>query len=210
MFYERRIDLEQEVISKKELLDETGISYGQLYRWKRKNIIPEEWFIKKSSYTGQETFFPKEKILERVEAIKGMKDEYSLDELSAFFSPKPAEVTMKEDLLVKFLKPQTLRAFGDLFGGESYDFHSILFLSLAEDLRVKLNDDQCREMLEFLAGRYREAEHKTSELVGFEKNGGTIWVIISPPSEVIAEAEMLVRINLEDKVNQLKKRLSTI
>ncbi|KEZ48981.1 DUF4004 family protein [Metabacillus indicus] len=202
--------MEQEVISKKELLDETGISYGQLYRWKRKNIIPEEWFIKKSSYTGQETFFPKEKILERVEAIKGMKDEYSLDELSAFFSPKPAEVTMKEDLLVKFLKPQTLRAFGDLFGGESYDFHSILFLSLAEDLRVKLNDDQCREMLGFLAGRYRETEHKTSELVGFQKNGVTIWVIISPPSEVIAEAEMLVRINLEDKVNQLKKRLSTI
>ncbi|WP_282033626.1 DUF4004 family protein [Metabacillus indicus] len=202
--------MEQEVISKKELLDETGISYGQLYRWKRKNIIPEEWFIKKSSYTGQETFFPKEKILERVEAIKGMKDEYSLDELSAFFSPKPAEVTMKEDLLEKFLKPQTLKAFGDLFMGESYDFHSILFLSLAEDLRVKLNDDQCRELVEFLAGRYRETEHKTSELVGFEKNGVTIWVIISPPSEVIAEAEMLVRINLEDKVNQLKKRLSTI
>lgn len=69
----------------KELLDATGISYGQLYRWKRKNIIPEEWFIKKSSFTGQETFFPKEKMLERVEAIKGMKDEYSLDELSAFF-----------------------------------------------------------------------------------------------------------------------------
>ncbi|MGP1909452.1 DUF4004 family protein [Metabacillus sp. JX24] len=202
--------MEQEVISKKELLDETGISYGQLYRWKRKNIIPEEWFIKKSSFTGQETFFPKEKILERVEAIKGMKDEYSLDELSAFFSPKPAEVTLKEDLLVKFLKPETLKAFGDLFRGESYDFHSILFLLLAEDLRVKLNHDQCRELLEFLSGRYMEAEHKTSELVGFEKNGVTMWVIISPPSEVIAEAELLVRINLEDKINQLKKRLSTI
>lgn len=46
-----------DLISKKELLDLTGISYGQLYRWKRKNLIPEEWFIRKSSYTGQETFF---------------------------------------------------------------------------------------------------------------------------------------------------------
>lgn len=45
------------LISKKDLLAITGISYGQLYRWKRERLIPEEWFIKQSSYTGQETFF---------------------------------------------------------------------------------------------------------------------------------------------------------
>ncbi len=61
--------MEEELISKKEILDITGISYGQLYRWKRKELIPEEWFIKKSSYTGQETFFPKEKILDRINKI---------------------------------------------------------------------------------------------------------------------------------------------
>lgn len=48
--------MEEELISKKDLLDETGISYGQLYRWKRKQLIPEEWFIRKSTFTGQETF----------------------------------------------------------------------------------------------------------------------------------------------------------
>lgn len=48
--------MEEDLISKKELLDETGISYGQLYRWKRKQLIPEEWFIRKSTFTGQETF----------------------------------------------------------------------------------------------------------------------------------------------------------
>lgn len=51
--------MEIELISKKELLPLTNISYGQLYRWKRKNLIPEDWFIKKSVSTGQETFFPK-------------------------------------------------------------------------------------------------------------------------------------------------------
>ena len=35
----------EELISKKELLELMEISYGQLYRWKRKNLIPEEWFI---------------------------------------------------------------------------------------------------------------------------------------------------------------------
>lgn len=49
--------MEEQLISKKELLEETSISYGQLYRWKRKNLIPEEWFIRKSTFTGQETFF---------------------------------------------------------------------------------------------------------------------------------------------------------
>jgi len=66
-------------ISKKDLLAETGISYGQLYRWKREGLIPEEWFVKRSAFTGQETFFPREKILERVRMILDMKDEQSLE-----------------------------------------------------------------------------------------------------------------------------------
>ena len=57
------------LISKKDLLVVTGISYGQLYRWKRQQLIPEEWFIKKASYTGQETFFPREQIISRIETI---------------------------------------------------------------------------------------------------------------------------------------------
>ena len=69
----------EELISKKDLLSKTNISYGHLYRWKRKNIIPEEWFIKKSAFTGQETFFPRDKILERIELILSMKEETSLD-----------------------------------------------------------------------------------------------------------------------------------
>ena len=68
-------------ISKKDLLAETGISYGQLYRWKREGLIPEEWFVKRSAFTGQETFFPKKKIMERVRMILDMKDEQSLDEI---------------------------------------------------------------------------------------------------------------------------------
>ena len=72
-------------ISKKELLAETGISYGQLYRWKREGLIPEEWFVKRSVFTGQETFFPRERILERVAMILDMKDDRSLDEIRREF-----------------------------------------------------------------------------------------------------------------------------
>jgi len=78
--------LEQELISKKELLELYKISYGALYRWKRKGLIPEDWFIKKSTVTGQETFFPHQLICERMELIQKQKDETSLEELSKQFS----------------------------------------------------------------------------------------------------------------------------
>ncbi len=70
------------LISKKELLDRYKISYGALYRWKRKGLIPDEWFIKKSAITGQETFFPEKLICERIELILSKKEDILLDELA--------------------------------------------------------------------------------------------------------------------------------
>ena len=78
--------MKHELISKKELLEMYEISYGALYRWKRKGLIPEEWFIKKPTVTGQETFFPRDLICERMELIQKQKDEISLEELSNLFS----------------------------------------------------------------------------------------------------------------------------
>ena len=78
--------MEQDLISKKELLEIYDISYGALYRWKRKGLIPEDWFIKKSTATGQETFFPRKLICERMDLIKAQKDDISLEELSKLFS----------------------------------------------------------------------------------------------------------------------------
>ena len=70
------------LISKKELLSKYGISYGALYRWKRKGLIPEEWFIKKATSTGQETFFPTALVCERIELILKQKEDILLDELA--------------------------------------------------------------------------------------------------------------------------------
>ena len=76
-----RID-DGHLISKKDLLARYGISYGALYRWKRKGLIPEEWFIKKSTVTGQETFFPNKLVCERIELIQSQKEDVLLDELA--------------------------------------------------------------------------------------------------------------------------------
>lgn len=83
--------MDSELISKKELLEKYAISYGALYRWKRKGLIPEDWFIKKATVTGQETFFPKALICERVELILNQKEDFSLDDLSRQFNEEAEE-----------------------------------------------------------------------------------------------------------------------
>lgn len=90
--------MDQELISKKELLERYGISYGALYRWKRKGLIPEDWFIKKATVTGQETFFPEELVCQRVELIQSQKDGFSLDELAKQFNQ---EAEQKAVMIVK-------------------------------------------------------------------------------------------------------------
>ena len=59
-------NMEKIMISKKDLLNEMKISYGQLYRWKREGLIPDEWFIKQSVSTGQETYFKRDLIIPRI------------------------------------------------------------------------------------------------------------------------------------------------
>ena len=75
-------DENESLISKKSLLEKYSISYGALYRWKRKGLIPEDWFIKKATSTGQETFFPAKLICERMELILSQKNDILLDKLA--------------------------------------------------------------------------------------------------------------------------------
>lgn len=82
----------EDLISKKELLERYGISYGTLYRWKRMGLIPEEWLVKKSTFTGQETFFNRELICRRVEEIMSKKDSVSLEDIARELGKKTAEI----------------------------------------------------------------------------------------------------------------------
>ena len=125
--------MEEQLITKKELLQITGISYGSLYRWKRKKLIPDEWFIHRATYTGQETFFPKEKILERIEKIKNLKDGMSLDDIAETFSPVARKVeATAEGAVAQGIAPA---AAAELYrqvtnSGGPYDFGALFGLYL--------------------------------------------------------------------------------
>ena len=59
-----------------------------MYRWKRKGLIPETWFIRRSTVTGQETFFRESQICPRIEEILERRDGSSLDELAERYREK--------------------------------------------------------------------------------------------------------------------------
>lgn len=139
------------LISKKDLLAITGISYGQLYRWKRERLIPEEWFIKQSAYTGQETFFPREQILSRIQSILDLKDKYSLEELARLLSPEATvnKITIADLQEMSELKEELLKKLPELFGREHFEFLDIVVtIAIIESAeRLGLSEAQREELL---------------------------------------------------------------
>nr|MBQ4319448.1 DUF4004 family protein [Clostridia bacterium] len=99
--------MDENLISKKELLKKYGISYGALYRWKRMGLIPEDWFIKQATPTGQETFLPKTQICPRIELILERGGDISLSDLADELdgrSKKEAVLTVKTTYGTKVFK----------------------------------------------------------------------------------------------------------
>lgn len=117
-------DENDQLISKKSLLEQYSMSYGALYRWKRKGLIPEEWFIKKTTSTGQETFFPAKLICERVELILSQKSDVLLDELAERLSgegEKDSMIVLSTELGEKSFRLQDIRSVYVIAGGEKKD-----------------------------------------------------------------------------------------
>jgi len=137
---------EEKLISKKEVLEDMGISYGQLYRWKRKGLIPESWFIRRSTFTGQETFFPQEKILERIGRIKDLKDDHPLDDLAMLITKR-----VNAKLEVAFSK---LRQLGWL------DERLVKICGLEKDEEgvLSMKEALCLGVLRNLEGKARDEE----------------------------------------------------
>ena len=206
--------MEADLISKKEVLELTGISYGQLYRWKRKNIIPESWFIKKSSFTGQETFFPREKMLSRIDTIKEMKDDYSLDELSDFFSPNPTKIEISADELPSYniLSEHTLSFCTALLPvRKGFEFPDILNMLIIEKAkRIQVPREELQTLFLFLHEKFTPLKDSSLELVGLRKEEEYVWMLLPLQSEFLVDhlAQTVLRFDLQQMMEELKITLT--
>lgn len=209
--------LEEELISKKELLELTGISYGQLYRWKRKNLVPEEWFIRKSAFTGQETFFPKGQMLARIDKILNMKDDLSLDELADVFSIVSSDLKIDKLELVKrnIVSLQTIDYASPFWGSTAvYSFEETLFLFLLEDCLQsgEMGLDEGKHLLLTMKEQYAKLEGKPCDLIFIRKMGLTVFLLVTTGSELYFEhgVKVVLRVQVAKKIEELKLRITTL
>ena len=113
--------MDEDLISKKELLERYGISYGALYRWKRMGLIPEGWFLRRSAPTGQETYFRRTQICLRVERILESKERVSLEALAAELAGQKQASAAERKLILE-----------TKYGSKTYPLDELLHLYLIE------------------------------------------------------------------------------
>ncbi|WP_405079632.1 YhbD family protein [Paenibacillus chitinolyticus] len=204
----------QELISKKDLLELTGISYGQLYRWKRKNLIPEAWFIRKSTFTGQETFFPKREILVRIDNILHKKDDLSLDELADRFSPRPSDLSMtKEELILhNIVSKVALDYFVRLSGdAEVWTFERIFAVyvlhTLLESGEISLEEGS--GLIQLMTDQYPDMSDGDGELLFIRKMGVSTCFLKQGTGDIYLEkgVKVVARLQLSSSVEALKTKI---
>lgn len=206
--------MEENLISKKELLALTGISYGQLYRWKRKDIIPEEWFVKKSVPSGQETFFPKEKILERIDVILNMKDEASLDDLAKMFSINVEEKTVDIEKLIrnKVLCERSIELYKNIMQkDEITTLQQMIGIKLLKDQVISglVTLEEGKILIKFMERQFERLTGENARIYLY-RNMGIPFVIGTEEKAKLLPDEnykQIVEMNLYDNISTIKFEL---
>ena len=203
--------MHEELISKKELLNETKISYGQLYRWKRKNIIPEEWFIKKSVSTGQETFFLKDKILERINIILELKDDVSLDELADRFINKTVVKNIQRSYLInkEIVSESVLNRFEEFMGtSENYENNNLFALLIYNELIKSglMSNEEIKNIVIEASKDYSKVIQSDYNLIIKRKLGVCFHYVTKEKEELINdnEAKVIYTIDLSKVMKVLE------
>ncbi|WP_042274618.1 DUF4004 family protein [[Clostridium] dakarense] len=205
--------MEENLISKKELLEVTNISYGQLYRWKRKNIIPEEWFIKKSSFTGQETYLPKDKILERIEYILSMKDDISLDDMANMFAKKDSDKKFHiENLISKnAICENTKNIFEQVYKIDEVGKKELLVLNIIENYLIKsiITIEELKQIISIIDNNFDKLYDEEAKIYLFRKLGVPFTVGCKSDKDVFFDENMvkIIDINLVKEISEIAKKM---
>jgi hypothetical protein len=207
--------METELISKKDLLTQTGISYGQLYRWKRKGLIPEEWFVRKATFTGTETFFPRDKMLARIERVLSMKEgDLSLDAIADVVTPDLGSVSLSPDDAAEkgVVSPQALDVYQTAHPGtETLRYGELLSLYVLDRLLAtgEVSLDEGRWVLAAFEEAYPTFEGGDCDLVLVRKMGVAVCFMSTSSAELKFEGgvRLVARINVQESVEALSARL---
>ena len=205
-----------EMISKRELLDLTGISYGQLYRWKRERLIPDAWFIKKSSFTGQETFFPKQQVTERIRFILKHKDTCSLPQIASMLIPSVTNRSydVGSSCLQEIIPRHILDKAGETCQHELLSPAEILIVYAASRL---VAENRCPQSLAdaiiTVIPEWVAAMNHFSYTIKVLLSGGSHSAILSSIDTVFytdSDTKIIYELELEPLMQQLREKLEVL
>lgn len=203
------------LISKKDLLAVTGISYGQLYRWKRQGLIPEEWFIKQSSYTGQETFLPREQAISRINSILELKDSHSIEELVKIFSPQSADLSISADTLAKITElPSGISGrLSSVLHTEKIYFKDLIYAVSVMKLARKCNlsDIEAERIMEQGADAYKGVKGLSFTLSLFEA-ANTFYLAVTKENILYldSKANIKAQTSMEENADKIKTKYNQL
>jgi len=196
-------------ISKKELLRETNISYGQFYRWKRMGLIPESWFRRRSTFTGQEAFLPREKVLGRIRRILAMREESSLDQIASLLCPDPLKARYgPADIgAVSWLSDQVYQLLPGTRSNDGLSFLEVLCLAVIQYLldQRTLSKEHITLAAETLLNSFGELDSASVERrITLTQNGDAVSAMLHE-HRCIFDKRTVVLVSLE--LNELIERL---
>lgn len=208
--------MDEVLISKKDLLVQTDITYGQLYRWKRKKLIPDDWFIRKSTFTGQETFFPRDKMMERINRIKELKDTLSLDELANALSSKKKDIniSMKNFIKQNIVSSNAVAIYEEQFGElDTITFKSSLYIYLL-DKSLETGEvgwEEGLQIIQTLHDHFPKLEEKRTSLIVLRKMGVVTVLLVTNFDDfyVDEKTKVAVLLDIETELDKLMNSLVT-
>ncbi|MBO7425816.1 MAG: DUF4004 family protein [Clostridiales bacterium] len=206
--------MQEELISKKQLLRAAQISYGTLYRWKRLNLIPECWFIHKATATGQETFFPKDKVFARIARIKELKRELTVEQMRELFSAnvKSFRIPFQDFCNLELVSKLAITAFSSVYPEKKMlDFDDVFGMYVVDHL-MKLSGiylEDAKQVLRLLCKYLSVEASKEYQLLLLRKLGVPMTVLVKGEEDILLEdnTEVIACANLEEFEEALKDQL---
>lgn len=206
--------MQEEMISKKQLLRAAQISYGTLYRWKRMQLIPETWFVHRATETGQETFFPKEKTLSRIKRIKELKRDLTVDQMRELFSPnvRSFRIPIDDFRSLGLVSSLSLTAFTSVFPNKKELVFDDVFGIYVVDHLMKLSGiylEDAKQVLRLLCKYLSTEASKEYQLLMLRKLGVPMTVLVRGDEDILLEdnTEVVACANLVEFEEALKDQL---
>jgi len=208
---------DERMISKKELLAATGISYGQFYRWKRMGLIPEQWFQRRSTRTGHETYLPRGRILERIAEIQALKDGRSLEEIADVFAAGGRTHGLADgDLEAGGLISERARRLYEPIRRSAgrYEFIELVCMSLIDRLLARSTVSGDQAVLAARALGQADADwgalNGRARVLLLSRFGVVIAAVATGQCTFGPDAEMLVAVDVEPIAQDVRRKLKDI